>query len=171
MGMPFNKVDCDQFKAYAKACRSNNKVKYMGQFKYNNHIDTYYKKFNQTITKIMLEKIALMYGFLLKWEKIYLLLINKKHILGHSAAVVGVNIKETPDMEFPDVSITNHILTVVSDTTGAAQNVANHFDDTSQTGCVMHGRKLLLKYSMGIKDNHVEDLITGTRSISKPEAQ
>eukprot|EP00957_Ditylum_brightwellii_P202936 15332495-Ditylum_brightwellii.AAC.1 len=44
-----------------KACRSNNKVKHMGQSKYNDLIDTYYKKFRQTVTKITLENIASMY--------------------------------------------------------------------------------------------------------------
>eukprot|EP00957_Ditylum_brightwellii_P031863 2415935-Ditylum_brightwellii.AAC.1 len=30
MSVSFNKVDCDQFKAYTKACCSNNKVKHTG---------------------------------------------------------------------------------------------------------------------------------------------
>eukprot|EP00957_Ditylum_brightwellii_P115277 8790398-Ditylum_brightwellii.AAC.1 len=60
-------------------------------------------------------------------------------------------------MESPDMSITNHIWTVVIDTTGAAQIMSNHFDDVSQADCAMHDCKLLLKCSMGIKDNHVAD--------------
>eukprot|EP00957_Ditylum_brightwellii_P183288 13961334-Ditylum_brightwellii.AAC.1 len=35
----------------------------------------------------------------------------------------------------------------------------------------MHDSKLLLKYSTGIKDNHLADLITGIRSILMPGAQ
>eukprot|EP00957_Ditylum_brightwellii_P078289 5952440-Ditylum_brightwellii.AAC.1 len=60
---------------------------------------------------------------------------------------------------------------MVSDTTRAAQNEANHFDDTSQADCAMHGCKLLLKDSMGIKDNHAADPITSIRFISMPGAQ
>eukprot|EP00957_Ditylum_brightwellii_P115819 8834584-Ditylum_brightwellii.AAC.1 len=69
----------------------------------------------------------------------YLALINQKHIMGHLAAAVGSRIKETLAIEFPDVPITDNIWTVVSDTTGVARNVANHFDDTAQADCAMHG--------------------------------
>eukprot|EP00957_Ditylum_brightwellii_P027855 2105139-Ditylum_brightwellii.AAC.1 len=85
--------------------------------------------------------------------------------------MVGVGIKETLEIEFPGMSITNHVWTVVSVTTGSTQNVANQFENTPQADCVMHSCKLLLKYSMGIKENHVADPIAGIRSILMPRAQ
>ena len=178
MGIPYNKVHCPQFRNYTKTCRLNNKAKHVGRDTYNDHIDAYFKKLKKNISKTVLENIASMYGFPfinlihylwtshgmtcilgasisfidLNWKKRYLVLISRKHSVWHTAATVGANIQAIFEKEYPDVGITSHIWTVVSDTMAAARNVADHFDDMSQADCAMHGGELLLGYSLGVKE-------------------
>ena len=87
------------------------------------------------------------------WEKQYLVLIVRKHTLGHPAETVANNIKAIFTIEYPDVAITDSIWSVVADTTGCARNVADHFDDASQIDCATHGGSLGLQYAFGMKDN------------------
>eukprot|EP00957_Ditylum_brightwellii_P186736 14219159-Ditylum_brightwellii.AAC.1 len=149
----------------------------MSRDTYNDYIDAYYGKFKQTISKMVLDNIAAIYGlhfinlihnlwtshgvvcilgasisFIdLDWKKQYLALIAREHMVGYSAAAFGANIKVIYQEDYPDVGITSNIWTVISDTIAAARNMTDHFNEMSQVDCIMHGGELLLKYSLGVK--------------------
>ena len=104
----------------------------------------------------------------LNWKKRYLVLIAKQHTVGYTAAAVGANIKVIFEEEYPDVGITSHIWTVISDTTAATRNATDHFDNMSQADCAMHGSELLLKYSLGVKECSRTNRETGVKEITTP---
>jgi len=81
-----------------------------------------------------------------------------------------VEIKKRLKDEYPVAAenILQNIWTVVSDTTGAARNVADHFEDAAQIDCSMHLGNLGLKYAMGICDNH--GVQNGERVMTTPGA-
>ena len=68
------------------------------------------------------------------WEKKYIALLCKHHEGGHGAVHVSNEIKKRIRVEYgiAGKKILNNIWTVASDTTGAARNVADHFEDSNK---------------------------------------
>eukprot|EP00957_Ditylum_brightwellii_P121734 9283807-Ditylum_brightwellii.AAC.1 len=78
----------------------------------------------------------------------YIAMMGKVLRGGHATLQVVNAIKAQFKEEFPTVDIIEHIWTVVSNTTGAARNVADHFEDSSQNNCKMHLSQSGIKYAM-----------------------
>ena len=86
----------------------------------------------------------------LQLKKTYITLIAQKHTEGHSEEAVSENIKEVVLYEYPDVDLPDNVWEVVSDTTAAAWDVVDHFDEISQNDCAIHGGILSLQYAIGL---------------------
>eukprot|EP00957_Ditylum_brightwellii_P205031 15341889-Ditylum_brightwellii.AAC.1 len=181
VGVPFNVVDCPEWRTFFKTARGNTKAQSLTRDAYNSDIDSYHALFQELVSKKLLDEIASMYGFAFlnlihdlwtnnsvncvlgssisfidkHWLKVYIAMTGKVHKSGHSALNVSKAIKTRFKEDFPAVGIKDDIWTVVSDTTAAARYVADHFPDSSQNDCKMHAIQLAIKYSMGLVDNTV----------------
>ncbi|OWY96050.1 hypothetical protein PHMEG_00033783 [Phytophthora megakarya] len=91
-----------------------------------------------------------------QWNLINFSLLAAPSLNGHAAEVVATTMKEKIKTRY-DIDIESLTRFTVSDTTGSARNVSDHFENTDQVDCLMHQLSLCLLYALGLKENTRKD--------------
>ncbi|KAE9272461.1 hypothetical protein PR003_g30195 [Phytophthora rubi] len=87
-----------------------------------------------------------------QWRLVSLSLLASPNQAGHAAGIVAAIVKEKIQKRY-NIDIESYARFTVSDTTGSARNVSDHFDSTDQVDCLMHLLSLCLLYALGLKEN------------------
>ncbi|KAF4133113.1 hAT family C-terminal dimerization region [Phytophthora infestans] len=87
-----------------------------------------------------------------EWRLVTLSLLAMPNPHGHAAGTVADLIKARMQDRY-NIDVDRYVRFTVSDTTGSARNVSDHFNSTDQVDCLMHLLSLCLLYALGLKEN------------------
>ncbi|KAG1683342.1 hypothetical protein DVH05_015074 [Phytophthora capsici] len=91
-----------------------------------------------------------------KWRLRTLSLLALANSSGHAATRVANLIKTSIQARY-DIDMDQYSRFTVSDTTGSARNVGDHFSSTDQVDCLMHLLSLCILNAVGLKENTRND--------------
>jgi hypothetical protein len=91
-----------------------------------------------------------------KWRLVTLFLLAALNPSGHAAKSVADLVKLEVNTRY-GFDMNAYARFTVSDTTGSARNVSDHFENTDQVDCLMHKLSLCLLYGLGLKENTRQD--------------
>jgi len=91
-----------------------------------------------------------------EWRLVTLFVFALPNSNDHAASIVADMMQAGFQSRYK-IDITKYARFTVSDTTGSARNVSDHFSSTDQVDCLMHLLSLCLLYGLGLKENTRND--------------